>query len=198
MNKISLIGEKSEDIIFKKARTHHAWLAQPIEEDILHNIYDLCKWGPTSTNCCPMRIVFVKSAEAKEKLKLCLAEANIPQMMSAPLTAIIAYDLKFYEKLDFLSPENKARTWFEGREQYIQDSAIQNSTLQGAYFVIAARAYGLDCGPMSGFDRAKVDAAFFEGTSWRSNFLCNLGYGDPSKLYPRGPRLEFEDVCQII
>jgi 3-hydroxypropanoate dehydrogenase len=194
----SLLGQHGDDLLFLKARTHHRWLARDVENSLLEKIYHFCKWGPTSTNCCPMRILFVKSQDAKEKLKLCLSEGNIPQTLQAPVTAIIAYDLKFFEKLDYLSPENQARQWFEGADELALSTAQLNGSLQGAYFMIAARAYGLDCGPMSGFDRHKVDELFFHGTSWRSNFLCNLGYGDPSGLYPRAPRLDFQDVCQIL
>ncbi|NBO19125.1 MAG: malonic semialdehyde reductase [Proteobacteria bacterium] len=157
------------------------------------------KWAPTATNCCPARIVFVKSPEAKEKLKPCLAPSNVEQTMAAPATAILCYDLKFFEKLPLLSPVNNAISWYtgEGKEKAIQETAFRNATLQGGYFMLAARALGLDCGPMSGFNNEKVDAAFLAGTSWKSNFLCNLGYGDPSKLYPRADRLLFHDACVI-
>ncbi len=194
----SLLGEKGDQILFKNARTYHHWTNKLIDGGILKNVYDLFKWGPTSTNMCPLRLLFITSVEAKEKLKTGLMDANILQTMQAPVTAIIAYDIKFYEKLDYLSPHNHARTWFEGNEALIHEAALLNSSLQGAYFMLAARAYGLDCGPMSGFDRAKIDQVFFENTNWRSYFLCNLGYGDPTSLHPRAPRLEFDEACQII
>ncbi|MDE3017092.1 MAG: malonic semialdehyde reductase [Pseudomonadota bacterium] len=188
--------DKSLDVIFRNARTHVAWQAGPVEDALLARVYDLAKWGPTSANCCPMRIVFVKSREAKEKLKPCLASGNVDKTMAAPVTAIIAHDLEFYKKMDGLWPHGGGKM-FEGNAPLIQSTAFRNGSLGGAYFMLAARSLGLDCGPMSGFDNAKVDAAFFAGTSITSNFLCNLGYGDASKLYPRGPRLEFAEACRI-
>ncbi|MBY0407898.1 MAG: malonic semialdehyde reductase [Rickettsiales bacterium] len=192
------ITQADQELLFTEARSHNAF-SGPVPDELLKRVYDLCKWGPTSTNTCPMRILFVKSPEAKEKLKPCLAGPNVEKTMAAPVTAIIAYDLKFYEQLDLLSPHNKARTWFEGagKEEKAKATAVQNGTLQGGYFLLAARSLGLDCGPMSGFDTAKCDEAFFAGTSWKSNFLVNLGYGDPAKLYPRGARLPFDAACQI-
>ena len=160
-------------------------------------IYELLKWGPTSGNCCPARIVFVKSVEAKERLRPALDAGNVAQTMAAPATAIIAYDLEFYEKLPFLVPHRDARSDFVGKPDLIRFEAMRSGTLQGAYLIIAARALGLDCGPMGGFDNAKLDAEFFPEGTVKSNFLCNLGYGDPSKLRPRAPRLPFEDACRI-
>lgn len=202
MSPSSLIQQANEadlKLLFTEARTHNGWQAKPVPDEMLARIYDLMKWGPTSTNCCPMRIVFVRSLEAKEKLKPTLMPSNVEKTMAAPVTAILAYDVKFYEKLPVLSPVNKAITWFqgEGKEASNEAFALKNATLQAAYFIIAARALGLDCGPMSGFDNAKLDAAFFVGTSWKSNILCNIGYGDHSKLYPRAARLSFEDVCKV-
>jgi len=153
--------------------------------------------GPTSSNCLPLRVVFVTSKSAKEKLKSCLAAGNVEKTMSAPVTAIFGMDMEFYEKLPVLFPHTDARSWFVGNGTLIADTAFRNSSLQAAYFILAARAAGLDCGPMSGFDNGKVDAAFFLGTSVKSNFICNLGYGDASKLYPRGPRLGFDEACRV-
>ena len=186
------------DLMFLNGRTHSAWLDKPVDDDVLRQAYDLAKMGATSANCCPMRIIFVKSAEAKARLKPCLAEGNVDKTMTAPVTAIIGYDLEFYEQLHKLFPHTDARSWFVGKAAYIQDTAFRNSTLQGAYFMLAARALGLDCGPMSGFDNTAVDQAFFAKTSIRSNFLCNLGYGDSSKLFPRSPRLSFDEICKIL
>ena len=160
---------------------------------------NLAKWGPTSANCSPMRVIFVKTPEAKEKLKQTLSPGNIAQTMSAPATAIIAYDMAFYEKLSFLyPPAPDAKSWFTGSEEAIYTNAFRNGTLQGAYLMMAARACGLDCGGMSGFENTLLDELFFKGTTYKSNFLCNLGYGDVSKLHPRTPRFDFDDVCQIV
>jgi 3-hydroxypropanoate dehydrogenase len=187
------------DIIFRNARTHRAWDGRPVADATLHDIYDLMKWGPTTSNTCPARFVFVKSPAAKERLRPALDAGNVVQTMNAPVTAIIAFDLEFYEKMPKLSPNKNARGWFVSEpEESLRTTALRNGSLQGAYFIIAARALGLDCGPMSGFDNAKVDAAFFGGTRVRSNFLCNLGYGDPSKLGPRAPRLSFDEACSIV
>jgi 3-hydroxypropanoate dehydrogenase len=183
--------------IFTEARTHHAWLDTPVSDAQLQEIYDLAKWGPTSVNCVPMRVVFVKSQAAKEKLLPALMGSNPDQVRAAPVTAIIAYDEKFYEELPTLFPAFDAKSLFVGNASYIEQTAFRNSSLQGAYFMLAARALGFDVGPMSGFDNAKVDEAFFHGTSWKSNFICNVGHGDASKLYPRGPRLDFEKACRI-
>jgi 3-hydroxypropanoate dehydrogenase len=192
------ISEEALEQIFTKARTHSVWLPEPVSDELLRQIYDLMKFGPTSANCCPARIVFVKSKEGKEKLLPCMAEANVEKTKTAPVTAIIAYDMEFYERLPKLFPHAPARSWFAGNDSLIQSTAFRNGTLQGAYFMIAARSLGLDCGPMSGFDNAKVDAAFFQATSWKSNFICNLGHGDSSKLHSRSPRLDFDEVCKIL
>lgn len=186
------------DILFNKARTHTHWLDKPVDKALLERIYNLARMGPTSANCCPMRIEFVQSKEAKERLKPCLDEGNVTKTMTAPVTAIIAYDLEFYEKLPKLYPQTDAKSWFAGKTDYIQSTAFRNGSLQGAYFILAARSQGLDCGPMSGFNNARVDGAFFGGTAWKSNFLCNLGYGDPAKVYPRNPRLEFAEACRVV
>jgi 3-hydroxypropanoate dehydrogenase len=191
------ISNESIRQLFTGARTHHAWQDKPVDDGLLHDIYDLTKWGPTSANSLPMRIVFVKSKSAKEKLMPALSGSNVEQVRAAPVTAIIAYDQKFYDQLPTLFPAFDARSLFASNPALSEQTAFRNGTLQGAYFILAARALGLDAGPMSGFDNAKVDRAFFEGSSWKSNFLCNIGYGDAVKLHPRGPRLSFDQACLI-
>jgi 3-hydroxypropanoate dehydrogenase len=186
------------DRIFRTARTHRAWTARPVTDETLHAIYELMKWGPTSSNCCPARVAFVRSSEAKERLKPALDAGNVAQTMAAPVTAIVAYDLAFHDRLPLLVPHRDARSGFVGKPELIRTTAQQSGTLQGAYLIIAARALGLDCGPMGGFDNARVDATFFPDGTVRSNFLCNLGYGDPTKLHPRAPRLAFDDACSIV
>lgn len=192
-----MLDDSALDILFRKARTHNGWIDKPVSEETLRAIWELAKMGPTSANCSPARVVFVVSPEAKEKLKPALQEGNVAKTMAAPATAIIAQDMTFYEHLPRLFPHTDARSWFIGNDALIETTAFRNSSLQGAYLILAARALGLDCGPMSGFDNAKVDEAFFAGSPIKSNFLCNLGYGDPSKLYPRGDRLAFEEACRI-
>ncbi|MEJ1959800.1 MAG: malonic semialdehyde reductase [Nitrosomonadales bacterium] len=192
------IAKESINQLFTEARTHHAWLEKPVEDELLQAIFDLAKWGPTSVNSSPVRILFVKSKAAKEKLLPALAGSNPDQVRAAPVTAIIAYDEKFYEELPALFPAFDARSLFVSNPSLSEQTAFRNSSLQGAYFMLAARSLGLDVGPMSGFDNAKVDEAFFKGTSWKSNFLCNVGYGDASKLYPRGPRLDFSQSSKIV
>ena len=198
MTTVNSLPQAALDLIFTNARTHNDWFQEPVSDELLHRIHDLMKWGPTSANCCPARIVFVKSKEQKERLLPCLAEGNVEKTRTAPVTAIIANDMEFYEKLPKLFPHTDARSWFVGNQPFIESTAFRNGTLQGAYFIIAARSLGLDCGPMSGFNNAKVDDVFFQGTQWKSNFICNLGYGDPSKLFPRSPRLDFNEACKII
>ena len=183
--------------LFTDARTHHAWQDRDVADGLLREIYDLAKWGPTSANSLPMRIVFLKSKSAKEKLMPALAGSNVEQVRAAPVTAIVAYDQKFYDQLPTLFPAFDARSLFASNPSLSEQTAFRNSSLQGAYFILAARALGLDTGPMSGFDNAKVDQAFFENSSWKSNFLCNIGYGDAAKLHPRGPRLRFDQACII-
>jgi len=186
------------DQIFLKARSHNGWLDQDVDPELLQKVYDTMKFGPTSANSSPARLVFVQSGEAKEKLLACMDKGNIEKTKSAPVVAIIAHDMKFYDKLPELFPHADARAWFAGNEKLIETTAFRNGTLQGAYLMIAARMHGLDCGPMSGFDNAKVDATFFKGTPWRSNFLCALGHGDVKRLFPRSPRLDFNDACKIL
>ena|SRR5437773_10250466 len=198
MEKTRALPKEALEQIFTEARTHSAWLPKAVPDEVLVQTYDLMKWAPTSANSSPARILFVKSKEAKEKLLLCVAPGNIEKTRTAPVTAIIAQDMEFYEQLPKLFPHADARSWFAGNLPLIESTAFRNSSLQGAYFIIAARALGLDCGPMSGFDNAKVDAAFFQRTSWKSNFLCNIGYADPANVHPRHPRLGFNDACKIV
>jgi 3-hydroxypropanoate dehydrogenase len=195
------VSDDALDVIFRKARTHNGWQPKPVDDDLLRQVYDLAKMGPTSANTSPMRVVFVKTAEAKERLKPALMAGNVEKTMAAPVCAIVANDLRFYEYVPRLFPQNpKFAEIFTapGKEEFTRTHAFRNATLQGAYFIIAARALGLDTGPMSGFDNAKVDAEFFPDGRCQSNFLINLGYGDPSKVFPRNPRLEFDEVCKFV
>jgi len=191
------IDEAALAQLFLDARTHVKWLDLEVPDALLRSTHELARMGPTSANCQPMRIVFVRSPEAKEKLRPALSAGNVNKTMAAPATAIFAMDMEFYELLPRLFHDPEARSWFTNKPAEIPENAMRNATLQAAYFMLAARSLGLDCGPMSGFNKAKVDAAFFAGTSWRSNFLCNLGYGDASALHPRNPRLEFDEACRI-
>jgi 3-hydroxypropanoate dehydrogenase len=194
-----VMNDNDLDLLFRNARTHNAWLDRPVDDALLRQVYDLARMGPTSANMCPMRIVFVKSRAAKERLKPALHAGNVDKTMAAPVTAIIAMDIHFYEQLPRLFPHADARAWFKDLpDNVLEYIALRNGSLQGAYFMLAARALGLDCGPMSGFDNARVDAEFFAGTTIKSNFLCNLGHGDPAKLYPRSPRLGFEEACKVL
>lgn len=185
------------NLIFNDARTHSYWQDTPVNIDLLKQAYELARMGPTAANCCPMRITFVISQDAKARLKPHLDAGNVDKTMKAPATAIIAYDMEFYEQLPKLFPHTNARAWFAGKPDNIAKTTFRNGSLQGAYFMIAARSLGLDCGPMSGFNSETLDKEFFAGTSYRSNFLCNLGYGDASKLHPRSPRLSFEEACEV-
>ncbi len=184
--------------LFIEARTHNKWQAKDVPDALLREIVDLMKMGPTSVNCSPARIVFVRTNEAKEKLKPCLAPGNVEKSMTAPVTAIIGHDLAFYDHLPRLFPHADAKSWFVGKDEHIRTTAFRNGSLQGAYFLVAARSLGLDCGAMSGFDNAAVDAAFFAGTAVKSNFLCNLGYGDGAGLFPRSPRFAFDEIAKIV
>lgn len=194
-----MLNQNALDTLFMQARTHAAWTDRKVDPAVLRDIHNLAKMGPTSANCQPLRVVYVASAAAKEKLKPLLDAGNVDKTMSAPVTAILGMDMEFYERMDKLVPHKKnAREMFAGKPAAIESTAFRNSSLQGGYFMLAARALGLDCGPMSGFNSAGVDAAFFVGTNIKSNFLCNLGYGDASKLHPRAPRLEFDEACKIL
>lgn len=193
------IDNQAKDIIFREARTFSAWQDKEVSDDVLQGLYDLMKFGPTSANTCPARLVFVKSPAAKERLKPYLDAGNVEKTMKAPVTAIIAYDLRFFEHMGKLFPHAPdARSWFEGNEKATKDTAFRNGSLQGAYMMIAARSLGLDCGPMSGFNIEGVKKEFFPNSEIVPNFLCNLGYGDASKLHPRGPRFGFDEVCKIV
>jgi 3-hydroxypropanoate dehydrogenase len=197
-----ILDDAALDALFRDARTHNAWQAKPVSDALLQAVWELAKMAPTSANCSPMRILFLRSAEAKERLAPMLLESNRAKTLQAPVTAIIGYDLEFYEKLPRPFPHTDARAWFAGNPALIRTTAFRNGTLQGAYLIMAARSLGLDCGPMSGFDNEAVDAAFFPpglfaGTV-KSNFLCNLGYGDPAALFPRHPRFAFDDACKIV
>ena len=195
----AIVSDEALRQIFLEARTHNGWLDQPVTDDELRQLYDLMKWGPTSANSSPARFVFIRSQQAKERLRPTLSSGNIDKTMAAPVTIIVAYDLLFYQNLAKLFPHKPAmRDLFASNAQLAEETARRNSSLQGAYLIIAARSLGLDCGPMSGFDNAKLDEEFFPGGHVKSNFLCNIGHGDPSKLTPRLPRLEFEEACTIL
>lgn len=194
----NILDDAGLDLIFRNARTHKAWQNTEVSEVKLQAIYDLMKMGPTSANCSPLRIQFVQSQESKERLKPALMEGNVDKTMAAPVTAILINDMEFYENLPRLFPHADARSWFVGKQKFIEETAMRNGSLQGAYFIIAARALGLDCGPMSGFNKTKVKETFFPDKPWEANFLCNLGYGDDSALYEREPRLAFDEACEII
>lgn len=184
--------------LFTEARTHNGWLNKPVTGEELKTIYDLARMGPTSANCSPLRIVFIQSQEAKEKLAPALSGGNLKKTLTAPVTAIVAWDPEFYELLPELFPSGDARSWFTSSPQLAHDTAFRNSSLQAAYLILACRSLGLDTGPMSGFDNAKVDETFLSDTGWKSNFLINIGYGDTSKVYSRAPRLDFDRACRVL
>jgi 3-hydroxypropanoate dehydrogenase len=201
------LSDDALDILFRQARTHNVWLERPVTDDVLRQLYDLMKFGPTSANSGPARILFLRTPEAKQRLLPALSQANAGKTMQAPVTAILAYDVQFFEELPKLFPNNPGmRAMFANAPQLAETGAFRNASLQGGYFILAARALGLDCGPMSGFDNAKVDAEFFTSAAGnppafhqvKSNFLCNLGYGDASQLFPRNPRLDFEEACRLL
>ncbi len=192
------IPDKALDQLFRQARTHNAWLSKPVPPEILREVYELAKWGPTSANSTPARFVFLESEAAKARLVPALAPPNVEKTKAAPVTVIVAWDTEFYEKLPKLFPHADMRSHFVGNQALIEETAFRNSSLQGGYLILAARALGLDCGPMSGFDKANVNAEFFPEGKWKANFLCNLGYGDPSKLFPRSPRLDFDEACRVL
>ncbi|HEV7322254.1 MAG TPA: malonic semialdehyde reductase [Ensifer sp.] len=184
--------------LFTEARSQNGWLDKPVPTALLHQIHELARMGPTSMNCAPLRIVYLTGAQAKERLRPALAAGNVDKMMSCPVVAILATDFAFAEHLPFLFPHTDGKGFFERNPHLVADTAFRNATLQAAYYMLAARAVGLDCGPISGFNAGEVDRIFFEGTETRSNFICGLGYGDPSKLFPRHPRFAFDDVCTIL
>lgn len=186
------------DQLFNEARTYSSWLEKDVPDELLRDVIDLAKMAPTSANCSPARFIFVQSAEAKERLKPHLSEGNVKKTMAAPVTAIIALDSEFYEHLPQLYPQTDARSWFAGKASHAEETAFRNGSLQGAYFILAARSLGLDCGPMSGFDKDGVNQAFLGGSTWKSNFLCNVGYGDTSTLHARSPRFSFDEMARIV
>ena len=193
-----MLPEESLATLFTDARTHNEWFDTPVSDAQLEMLYELMKWGPTSANCSPARIVFLRSTEAKARLLPAMSAGNQDKTRTAPVTAIIGMDMQFYDKLPLLFPHADAKSWFVGNQAMIDATAFRNSSLQGAYLMLAARSIGLDCGPMSGFDAAKVDNEFFAGTSVKVNFICNLGHGNPAKLFPRSPRLAFDEACQLL
>jgi len=195
------LSAEGMDLIFRNARSNNGWRAEPVSDAQLRELYELMQWAPTTMNTNPARILFLRSAEAKARLQPALSPGNLDKTMAAPVTAIIGYDTQFYELLPKLFPHNQnARGLFAGEEKkaHAETTAFRNGSMQGGYFILAARSIGLDCGPMSGFNNAKVDAEFFAGTGIKSNFLCNLGYGDPAKVMPRNPRPAFDEVCKLL
>ncbi|WP_025769788.1 malonic semialdehyde reductase [Thioalkalivibrio sp. HK1] len=194
----SRLDDISIDLILRNARSHYAWTDRPVSDEMLRTIYGIAIQGPTSMNTCPARFVFVKSEEGKNRLAKSLKATNIDKMRSAPVTAIVAWDPLYWQRLDFLFPHEDRKALFDGKEDYAHDTAFRNSTLQGAYLMIAARAMGLDVGAMSGFSNAVVDDEFFFESGWKSNFLCNLGYADEKALFQKLPRFEFNDACEVI
>jgi 3-hydroxypropanoate dehydrogenase len=186
------------DQLFLKARTHWVWRPEPVPLELLKELYNVARFGPTSANSSPARFVFLTTPQAKERLRPALSPTNVEKTMTAPVTVIVAWDTEFHDKLPQLFPARDMRSIFAGNAALIHETAFRNGTLQGAYFMIAARGLGLDCGPMSGFDQSKVNAEFFPDGKWKANFLCNIGYGDPSKLFPRNPRLSFDEACRVL
>lgn len=191
------LDDRALDQLFRAARTQNKWQDRPVPDAKLHELYELLKWGPTSANSSPARFVFVRTPEGKAKLKEALSAGNTEKTMAAPVTAIVCYDSYFYDKLGQLFPHTDAKPWFTSSPEFAEKTAFRNGSLQGAYLMLAARAIGLDVGPMSGFDNAKVDELFLFGTGWKSNFLVNLGYGDPAGLFPRSPRLSFDEAVRL-
>jgi 3-hydroxypropanoate dehydrogenase len=192
------VSSEALNQLFREARTHSAWLPRPVPIETLREAYDIARWGPTSANSTPGRFVFLVSEASKARLLPALAPLNVEKTKNAPVTVIVAWDTEFHEKLPRLFPHADMRSHFVGNQRVIDETAFRNSSLEGGYFILAARSVGLDCGPMSGFDAAKVNAEFFPDGKWKVNFLCNLGYGDRSKLFPRNPRLEFDEACRVL
>jgi 3-hydroxypropanoate dehydrogenase len=196
---VAAVPDTALDTLFREARTQNGWRDAPVAKETLVALYDLMKWGPTSANIQPLRLKFLTTAAAKEKLRPHLSAGNLDKTMAAPVVAILGNDMAFYEHLPRMFPHNQtARSWFEGKPAFIETSAMRNGSLQGGYLILAARAVGLDCGPMSGFDAAGVDAAFWAGTTVKTNFLCSLGHGDPAKVFGRLPRFAFDEVCEVL
>ena len=193
------LSDTDLDTLFRTARTYNHWQDKKVSDVVLNAVFDLMKMAPTSANCSPARIIFVQTPEAKDKLKQCLDVGNVEKTMAAPVTAIIINDYKFYEYMPKLFPHTDAKSWFVGRESYANETAMRNATLQGGYFILAARAVGLDCGPMSGFNADRCKELFFaDQPDWKANFLINLGYGDDTGMHPRSPRFNFDEVCKIV
>jgi 3-hydroxypropanoate dehydrogenase len=192
------ISAECLDQLFLKARTHWVWRPEPVPLELLKELYNVARFGPTSANSSPARFVFLTTPQAKERLRPALSPTNVEKTMTAPVTVIVAWDTEFHDKLPQLFPARDMRSIFAGNAALIHETAFRNGTLQGAYLMIAARGLGLDCGPMSGFDQQKVNAEFFPDGKWKANFLCNIGYGDPSKLFPRNPRLSFDEACRVL
>jgi 3-hydroxypropanoate dehydrogenase len=192
------VSEEALDQLFREARTHSVWLPRAVPIQLLRRAYELARMGPTSANSSPARFVFITTTEGKNRLIPALAAGNVEKTQAAPVTVIVAWDAKFYDLLPTLFPHKDMRVYFAGNRALSEETALRNGSLQGAYFILAARALGLDCGPMSGFEAEKVNAEFFPDGRWKANFLCNLGYGDSSKLYPRNPRLDFEQACRVL
>ena len=186
------------DQLFVKARTHWVWRPELVPLELLKELYNVARFGPTSANSSPARFVFLTTPQAKERLRPALSPTNVEKTMTAPVTVIVAWDTEFHDKLPQLFPARDMRSIFAGNAALIHETAFRNGTLQGAYLMVAARGLGLDCGPMSGFDQQKVNAEFFPDGKWKANFLCNIGYGDPSKLFPRNPRLSFDEACRVL
>ena len=195
---MTTLSNNSLDTLFNNARSHNGWQPIAVSDEQLHTIYELMKMGPTAANCCPARIHFVRSDEAKSRLLPCVSEGNLEKCKTAPVVAVIGMDMEFYEKLPKLFPHTDAKSWYEGNETAIYNTAFRNSTLQAAYFIMAARSQGLDCGPMSGFDADKLNAEFFPDGKIKVNIICAIGHGDDSKIFPRSPRLEFSEACEIL
>jgi nitroreductase len=193
-----ILDDRSLDVLFRDARSHNTWQGHDVADVLIRAVYDLMKFGPTAANSCPARFVFVKSPEAKARLKPHLDQGNVNKVMTAPVTVIIGYDLKFYDQLPKLFPHTDARSWFAGNDAKIQEAAFRNSSLQGAYLMMAARSLGLDCGPMGGFNADGVNAEFFPDGDVKANFICAIGHGDPSGIFGRSPRLSFEEACEIL
>ncbi len=193
-----MLDDAARDSLFRNARSHSAWTGRAVAEATLHELYDLLKWAPTNANCSPGRLLFLCTPEAKQRLVPALSAGNVAPTLAAPVTAIVARDPLFYEQLPRLYPHGEARAWFAANPALAEETARRNATLQGAYLILAARSLGLDCGPMSGFDNARVDAEFFAQSGWRSDFLVNLGYGDGAALPPRDPRLAFDEACRLL
>lgn len=196
--RVARLDDNALDLLFREARSHNGWQDKPVAEELLRTLFDLVKMGPTSANCSPLRLVFLTSTAAKARLQPALSKGNLDKTLTAPVVAILGYDAHFYDHMKYLFPHVDAKPWFTSSEALAIETAFRNSTLQGAYLLLAGRALGLDAGPMSGFDNTKVDAEFFAGTAVKTNFLCALGYGEATKVMKRHPRFKFEDVCQVL